>query len=121
MRVSARGLIYPLLLVGALTSLSAQEKPTRETLTLNASIERAFKSNPRLLQSERDLALAHLHSKEAKALFYPKVSLDMNYVRYRNETFGLTSPELGSVVLEAPLASGAGGRGNPLAENLYLG
>lgn len=67
------------------------------------------------------MAIAQTQSREAKALFYPKVNFNFNYVRYRNETLGVTPEDFGHAVLEAPIASQTGARATPLAENLYLG
>lgn len=92
-----------------------------ETLTLQSSLERTLNNNPRLLSAQKDLSISQAQLREAKSLFYPKVNLNLDYVRYRNETIGLTSPELGNAVLEAPIANSAGERANPLSENLYLG
>lgn len=93
-----------------------------ESLTLQTSLEHAAKNNPRLLLAKKDLAVAQTQLRQAKSLFYPRVHLNLDYVRYRHETLGTTAPELGGVVLEAPIAPNKSGtRGNPLAENLYLG
>jgi outer membrane protein TolC len=92
-----------------------------EILTFDQSVDRAYRSNPHLLSAQQDIAIAQVKVRQAKSLFYPNVNLSMNYVRYRNETFSVTSPELGNVVLEAPLPNAAGTRGNPLADDVYLG
>lgn len=93
-----------------------------ERLTLTDSLERAEKNNPQLLLAVKDLSVSRTQLRQAKSLYYPKINLNLDYVRYRNETLGITSPELGSVVLEAPVQqSKEETRGNPLARNLYLG
>lgn len=93
----------------------------QDTLNLKASLERAYANNPRLLSAQKDLSIAQTQIREAKSLFYPKVNLNLNYIRYRNETLGLVPDESGGTVLEAPLPNSAGVRAEPLADNLYLG
>lgn len=107
----------------AAVSVSAQEIPgSRERLTLMASLERAVQNNPQVLLAKKDLSVAQTRLRQARSLYYPKLNLNLDYVRYRNETVGLTSPELGNIVLEAPIeASRSDSRGNPLSQNLYLG
>ncbi len=93
-----------------------------ESLTLNASLERTRANNPQLLLAGKELSIAKTQLRQAKSLYYPKVNLNLDYVRYRNETVGITSPELGGVILEAPIAASRNDpRGNPLAQDLYLG
>lgn len=101
----------------------AAESPTYEpeTLTFEQSVDRAYRSNPDLLIAQQDISIARVKVREAKSLYYPNVNLNLNYVRYRNETLGITSPELGNIVLEAPIPNADGTRATPLAENLYLG
>lgn len=105
-------------------TISAQENtaviPT-QTLTFQASLERALTNNPRLLAAQKDMAIAKAQIRQAKSLFYPKVNMGLSYIRYRNETLGLVGPDLGDVVLEAPITGPEGERSNPLAENLYVG
>lgn len=92
-----------------------------ERLTLDSSLERARANNPRLLLAAKELSVAKMQLRQAKSLYFPKVNLNLDYVRYRNETVGITSPELGGVILEAPIAQNrTEERGNPLARNLYL-
>lgn len=94
---------------------------TPPVLTLKESVERAVTNNPRLLSARQELSIAKSQLRQARSLFYPKVNLSLNYVRYRNETLGLTSPDLGPLILEAPLAPSSDQRANPFAENLYMG
>lgn len=96
-------------------------KLARETLTLEQSIERAFVNNPELLAKEQQLAINQEKLTQAKSFYYPQINFNMNYARYRNETLGITDPDLGFMILEAPIEDPTGNRGNPLAENLYLG
>lgn len=103
------------------SSVPAQEsffKPTRETLTLKSSLERASRNNSKLLELGKELSIAKAHSREAASLFYPRVNLNLNYSRYRNETLGLTMPELGSVVIQPSIPVGAN---EPESEALYYG
>src|SRR2546426_9393868 len=84
-----------------LSKAQAKEKPNLpagETLTLKASLERARRNNPRLLAAETELSIAKTHLRQAKSLFYPRVNLNMNYVRYRNETLGVLPEEFGSTI-----------------------
>ena len=76
-----------------------------EVLTLKQSIDRALKNNPRLLSAKTDLSIAKTQLRQAKSQFYPKVNLNMDYIRYRHETIGLIPPEMGNVVLETPAGS----------------
>ncbi len=93
-----------------------------ERLTLATSLERARANNPKMLLASKELSIAKMQLRQAKSQYYPKVNLNLDYVRYRNETLGITGPELGNVILEAPIAANKGEeRGNPLAKNLYLG
>lgn len=92
-----------------------------EVLTLEDAVNRALANNPTLLASQQDVEVARGSLREARSLYYPKVDLNLSYVRYRNETFGVTGHDLGNAVLEAPLEGPERIRGNPLAENLYLG
>jgi len=93
--------------------LGAEEgaAPSRETLTLPVSVERALSNNPRLLMARKDLEVARTHVREAQSLFYPKLNLSLNYIRYKDDTLAVTSNELGAAVLE-PHTDPA---------NLYLG
>ena len=124
-RFSALRSGLPLLLILTLAAAHAAEilpAGAREKLTLNDSLERASKNNPRLLLANKDLSVARTQVRQAQSLYFPKVNLNLDYVRYRNETVGITSPELGSVILEAPIAANRDEqRGNPLSRNLYLG
>jgi outer membrane protein TolC len=63
-----------------------------EKLTLASSLERARSNNPRLLLAGKELSIAKTQLRQAKSLYYPKVNLNLDYVRYRNETVGITSP-----------------------------
>ncbi|MFN0118053.1 MAG: TolC family protein [Elusimicrobiota bacterium] len=96
-------------------------KSTPEILDLKSSIQRASNDNPRLLLAKKESMIAKEQLRQARSLFYPKVNLWMDYVRYRHETLGNTYPELGNVVLEAPIPTRSTTRANPLSENLYLG
>lgn len=93
----------------------------QEKLDLHGSLDRAIKNNPRLLTAQKELLIAKSQIAQAKSLFYPKVNLSLNYVHYRNETLGATSEDFGNAILEAPIVDENGVRGNPLANNLYLG
>lgn len=92
-----------------------------EVLSIEQSVKRALQNNPSLLSAQKDIAIARSQIKQAKSLYYPRINFNMNYVRFRNETLGLTSSELGNVILEAPISDASGQRDNPLANNLYLG
>lgn len=106
------------LLLGLALTLSVS---AAERLTLEESLDRARKNNPQLLLAAKDLSVARTQVRQARSLYYPKVNLRMDYVRYRNETLGLTSPDLGSLVLEAPIQNPDDTRSNPLSQNLYVG
>src|SRR5436190_19677323 len=114
MRRAALSLAASLLIASPVFS-QENGKTVHEVFTLDSSLDRAYRNNPQLLESQRNLALAKISTKEAKALFYPKINLNLNYVRYKNETLGITSPEMGNVILEAPIEGPNGERGNPLA------
>jgi outer membrane protein len=92
-----------------------------EKLTLSTSLDRAFRNNTVLQAAQKELSIAKTHVGQAKSLFYPKVNLNLNYVRYRNETLGVTSEALGHTVLEGPLPDPVTNRSTPFSENLYLG
>ncbi len=115
------------LLLAALGSVApvsfSQESPklSHDVLTLSQSLDRALKGNPQLLIAQKEFSVTKTELKQAKSLFYPTVNLGLNYIRYRNETLGVTPPDFGGLILEAPIADSAGKRGNPLAENLYVG
>src|SRR5262245_38393416 len=84
--------VFVLVGFSGVVSLLAQDsffKPTRETLTLKTSLERAARNNPRLLELGKELSIAKANSREAASLFYPKVNVNLNYTRFRNETLGL--------------------------------
>ncbi len=113
-KAAARGLFLALAFTVAASAV--------EKLTLEDSLDRARKNNPELLLATKDLSVAKTQVRQARSLYYPKVNLRMDYVRYRNETIGLTSPELGNVVLEAPIQNNEeGSRPNPFSQNLYMG
>lgn len=119
-RFAFAGLI---LAIGATAAFSQEPvaKPTSEILDFKASLERALSNNPRLLAAKKDFSIAQTQVRQARSQFYPKVNLNLNYIRFRNETLGITPDDLGNAVLEAPIPSANGVRSNPLAENLYLG
>lgn len=111
-----------LALVAGVLFLGVARVSGKELLTLTESLQRAANNNPRLLLANKDFSVAKTQVRQAQSLYYPKVNLNLDYVRYRNETVGITSPELGSVILEAPIADNRDSqRGNPLARDLYLG
>jgi outer membrane protein TolC len=64
------------------------------------------------LLAKKDVSIAKTQLREAKSLFYPKINLNLNYARYKNETLGLTSFETGNLVLEPS---------DPEVETLYMG
>ncbi|MCG3205003.1 MAG: hypothetical protein KCHDKBKB_01720 [Elusimicrobia bacterium] len=108
--------------VGMTIMLAGSTVFSAEQLTLPESLERAEKNNPELLLARKDLSVAKTQVRQAQSLYYPKINLNLDYVRYRHETLGVTSPELGGIVLEAPVQQSKDeSRGNPLAQNLYLG
>ncbi len=117
-----KGRLY-LLVALLLPAASFAAPPAYEpaVLTFEESVERAWRSNPHLLSAQQDVSIARVKVRQAKSLFYPNVNLNLNYIRYRNETLGVTAAELGNVVLEAPIPNSNGTRGNPLADDLYLG
>lgn len=104
-------------------TVGAQETPpsSRDVLTLKDSLDRAENNNPQLLVAKEELAITKAELKQSQALFYPSLNMGFNYIRYRNETLGITPPELGGVILEAPPTPSNGQRGNPSSDDLFLG
>lgn len=101
-----------MVLLSPATLFAAPPAYEPDVLTFEESVERAWRSNSHLLSAQQDVSIARVKVRQAKSLFYPNVNLNLNYVRHRNETLGVTAPELGNIVLEAPVAD---------ADDLYLG
>ncbi len=93
--------------------------PGAETLTLRTSLDRAVKNNPQIQIAQKDYEIATAQLRQAKSLYYPRIGLNLDAVRYRNETIGLIPPELGNAVLETPVSSN--GHVSNDADNLYIG
>jgi len=88
-------------------------------MTLSQSLERSLTNNPRLLEAKQEMGIARTHVSQAKSLFFPRMDLNFNYVRYKNVTLGITSPDLGYAVLET--TPGLTESASFESENLYLG
>lgn len=84
-----------------------------ELLSLKESVERAVANNSRLLVAKKDISISKAQLRQARSLYYPKVNLNLDYVRFRNETLSVTPPELGGVILEPPPVDDS--------EKLYVG
>lgn len=89
---------------------------TTEVLTLRASVDRAEKNNPKLQLASKEFQIARAQLRQARSLFFPRVNLNMDAVRYKQDTIGQIPPELGNVVLETSKQSNVSG-----ADNLYIG
>ena len=100
-------------------SAAVAQGPGAETLTLRTSLDRAIKNNPQIQIAQKDFEIAKAQLRQAKSLYFPRVGLNLDAVRYRNETIGLIPPELGNVVLETPLSSN--GQVSNDADNLFIG
>jgi len=93
---------------------SPQAANVEETLTLKDSLDRAYANNPKLLSASKELEIAKTHLSQARSLFYPKVDLNLDYVKFRNERLGLPPRGLGDLILSP---SGDGLR----TQSLYYG
>jgi outer membrane protein TolC len=96
----------------------AQPRPGTEVLTLRTSLDRAVKNNSRLQLAQKDYDIAKAQLRQAKSLLFPRVSLNFDAVRYRQETLGLIPSEIGNVVLETSRTSA---NQSSTTDNLYLG
>jgi len=106
-------------MLSTVASPALAQGPGGETLTLRTSLDRSVKNNPRIQIAQKDFEIAKAQLRQAKSLYYPRVGLNFDAVRYRNETIGLIPPEIGNVVLETPKATN--GDVSSAAENLFIG
>lgn len=114
-------LILGVYLSGFLLAQEFEMSPeSKMLLNLQQSLERALANNPRILQAKQEMNIAQTNVSQARSLFFPHMDFSLNYARYRNETLGVTSPDLGLAVLE-PSPAPSGSRDDFSQANLYLG
>lgn len=80
--------------------LHAQQ--VEKILDLETSFHLAEQNNQKLLIAKEDVKLAQQRIKEARSIYFPKLGLNLNYLRYDVDSLFILPPDFGSVLLKSP-------------------